>query len=134
MSGDDESKVEWKTPPRDDRPVSGWFIGAVIGGSLIVFTFFVVGTWAQLQEREQQLNPAGPSEPQVLGKAEINIVNTGLFPLDTRAYEEKNEQLRKLHEYGWVDRDAGVVHVPIEQAIDRVVSEQRQQRLGGGGR
>jgi hypothetical protein len=131
MSGDDESKVEWKTPPRDERPVSGWFVSAVIGGSLIVFTFFVVGTWAQLQQREKHLSPAGPSEPPALRKAEINIVNTGLIQLDTRAYEEKNQQLRKLHEYGWVDRDAGVVHVPIEQAIDRVVSEQQQR---GGAR
>jgi hypothetical protein len=132
MSGD-ESKVEWKTPERDQRPVSGWFVSAVIAGSLIVFTFFAVGTWAQLQQREQHLNPAGPFEPQELGRAEINIVNTGLFQLDTRAYEEKNQQLEKLHGYGWVDRDAGVVHVPIEQAIDRVVGEQ-QQRRGGGGR
>lgn len=130
MSGEDESKVEWKTPERDPQSVSGWFVSAVIGGALIVFTFFVVGTWAQLQEREKHLNPAGPYQPQALEKAEINIVNTALFQLDTRAYEEKNQQLKQLHEYGWVDRDAGVVHVPIEQAIDRVVSE--QQRRGGG--
>lgn len=131
MSGD-ESKQEWQTPERDNRPVSGWFVSGVIAGALIVFTFFVVGTWAQLQARERHLNPAGPSEPQVLGKAEINIVNTGLFPLDTRAYEEKNQQLERLHGYGWVDRDAGVVHIPIEQAIERIVSGQPQRRDGGG--
>ena len=130
MSGDDESKVEWETPPRDKTPVSGWFVAAVTGGALIVFTFFVVGTWAQYQAREKHLSPAGPSTPQVLGKAEINMVNTGLIQLDTRTDEEKDRQLRQLNEYGWVDRDAGVVHVPIEQAIDRVVSEQRQR--GGG--
>ncbi|HYO59296.1 hypothetical protein [Archangium sp.] len=133
MSGEDESKVEWETPERDHRPESGWFLSAVIAGALIIFTFFVVGTWAQLEERQKHLNPAGPSEPQELGKAEINIVNTGLMQLDTRAYDEKNEQLQRLHAYGWVDRDAGVVHIPIERAIERVVSEQ-QQRRGGGGR
>jgi hypothetical protein len=132
MSGEDESKVEWKTPERDQRPESGRFVSAVIAGALIVFTFFVVGTWAQLQERQKHLNPAGPSEPQELGKAEINIVNTGLMQLDTRAYDEKNEQLQRLHGYGWVDRDAGVVHIPIERAIERVVSEQQQWRGGGG--
>ncbi|WNG41610.1 hypothetical protein F0U61_53970 [Archangium violaceum] len=131
MSGD-ESKVEWRTPEREKRPVNGWFVSAVIAGALIVFTFFVVGTWAQLQERLRNLNPAGPFEPPELEKAEINIVNTGLMQLDTRAYDEKNEQLERLHGYGWVDRDAGVVHVPIEQGIDRVVREQQQR--GGGGR
>ncbi len=133
MSGEDGSKMEWKTPERDQRPVRGWLVSAVIAGALIVFTFFVVGAWAQLQERQGNLNPAGPSEPQELGKAEINIVNTGLIQLDTRAYEERNQQLQRLHEYGWVDRDAGVVHVPIEQAIERIVSEQQQRREGGGG-
>lgn len=132
MSGD-ESKVEWRTPERDKKPVNGWLVSAVLAGALIVFTFFVVGTWAQLQERQRHLNPAGPFEPPELGKAEINIVNTGLMQLDTRAYDEKNQQLERLHGYGWVDRDAGVVHVPIEQGIDRVVREQ-QQRRGGGGR
>ncbi|HEX5745463.1 MAG TPA: hypothetical protein VFZ09_04410 [Archangium sp.] len=132
MSGDDESKVEWETPPRDKDPVSGRFISAVIAGALIVFTFFVLGTWAQLQEREKHLDPAGPTTPQVLGKAEINIVNTGLFQLDTRAYEEKNQQLQRLQEYGWMDRDAGVVHIPIERAMERIVSGQPQRRDGGG--
>ncbi|QRN97552.1 hypothetical protein JRI60_00200 [Archangium violaceum] len=131
MSAEDESKVEWETPPRARDAVSGRLISGVIAGALIIFTFFVVSAWAQLQEREKHLSPAGPSEPQELGKAEINIVNTGLFQLDTRAYEETNEQRRRLHEYGWVDRDGGVVHIPIERAIERVVGAQ-QGRDGGG--
>jgi hypothetical protein len=131
MSGEEGSKVEWKTPERDQRPVSGWRVGGIIAAAMIIFTFFVVGAWAQLQQRQKHLSPAGPSQPQQLGKAEINIVNTGLFPLDTRAEDEKAGQHRKLHGYGWVDRDAGVVHIPIERAIERVVGEQRQ-RDGGG--
>lgn len=131
MSADDESKVEWETPPRDKTGVSGWFVAAVIGGAFIVFTFFVMGTWAQLQAREKHLNPGGPTTPQVLGKAEINMVNAGLIQLDTRAYEEKNRQLERLHTYGWVDRDAGVVHVPIEQAMERIIRGQPRGRDGG---
>lgn len=132
MKAEDESKVEWETPPRAPDAVSGRRISGVLAGALIVFTFFVVSAWAQLQAREKHLNPAGPSEPQELGKAEVNLINTGLFQLDTRAYEETNEQRRKLHEYGWVDRDGGVVHLPIERAIERVVGEQQQRRDGGG--
>lgn len=130
MSGEDGSKAEWKTPERDQRAVSGWFVSAVLAGAFIVFTFFVVAAWVQLQEREKKLNPAGPSVPQVLGQAEINIVNTRLIQLDTRAEDEKDAQRRRLRGYGWVDRDAGVVHLPIERGIERVVREQR--RDGGG--
>ncbi|MFE8603884.1 hypothetical protein [Archangium violaceum] len=131
MSGEDGSKVEWKTPERDQRSVSGWRVSGVLAGALIIFTFFVVAAWAQLQRREKNLSPAGPTQPRQLGKAEINIVNTGLFELDTRAEDEKAEQRKRLHGYGWVDRDAGVVHIPIERAIERVVGEQRRD---GGGR
>lgn len=132
MSGEDESKTEWKTPEREQEPVSGVRVIAVLAGALIVFTFFVVGMWMQLQRREKHLSPAGPSQPQALGRAELNLVNTGLFQLDTRAEDEKSEQRRRLHGYGWVDRDAGVVHIPIEQAIERVVDGQQQRRDGGG--
>jgi hypothetical protein len=132
MSGGDKSKAEWETPERDEDRVSGWLVGGVIVGALIVFTFFGVGTWAQFQERERHLEPMGTSVPQELGKADINIVNTGLMPLDTRAYEEKERQRQRLHEYGWVDRDGGLVHLPIEQGIERVVAGQRQRRDGGG--
>ncbi len=131
MSRDDEPKVEWETPERDKDPVSGRLVTIVIAGALIVFTFFVVGTWAQLQERMKHLNPAGPYEPPELSKAEINIVNTGLIQLDTRAEEELERQRQQLHGYGWVDRDAGVVHVPIERAIERLVSERAERRDGG---
>lgn len=130
MSADDESKVEWETPERNRAPVSGWFVAAILAGAFIVFTFFCVGAWAQLQERQRHLNPAGPSMPQVLGKAEINIVNSGLIQLDTRAYDEQNAQRERLHGYGWVDVDAGMAHVPIEWGIQRVVTE--QHRRDGG--
>ncbi len=30
----------------------------------------------------------------------------------------KQEELSRLNDYGWVDRTAGVAHIPIERAID----------------
>ena len=38
------------------------------------------------------------------------------------------ETNRTLTEYGWVDRDAGVVHLPIERAIDLVLERGFQVR------
>jgi hypothetical protein len=31
------------------------------------------------------------------------------------------EAMRELHGYGWIDRDKGIVHLPIEEAERRVV-------------
>jgi len=123
MSGD--TPREWKTPGRDGAPVRGWAVTAVLAGALSVFAVFVWLTWRQLQVREAHLLPAGPREPRRLDSPEVNLVNTGLIVLDTRADEEKAAQERRLHGQGWVDRDAGVVHIPIERGIERVVSGQR---------
>jgi hypothetical protein len=34
---------------------------------------------------------------------------------------------KALHSYGWIDRQRGVVHIPIERAMDLTVEESRQQ-------
>ncbi|MCP3977909.1 MAG: hypothetical protein GY716_01080 [bacterium] len=38
--------------------------------------------------------------------------------------EQRDEQARSLEQYGWVDRDAQVVSIPIERAMQLVVEEQ----------
>ena len=39
--------------------------------------------------------------------------------VDLAEYRQKESE--RLNSYGWVDRPAGKVHIPIEQAIDAVV-------------
>jgi hypothetical protein len=34
----------------------------------------------------------------------------------------KEAELRRLNEYGWVNREAGIAHIPIDRAIEIVVS------------
>jgi hypothetical protein len=40
----------------------------------------------------------------------------------------------KLHSYGWVDRNAGVVHIPIERAMDMVAEKGLPVRGEPGGK
>jgi hypothetical protein len=35
--------------------------------------------------------------------------------------EYKRKEFERLNSYGWVDRSAGKVHIPIDHAIDSVV-------------
>src|SRR5207247_1223316 len=46
-------------------------------------------------------------------------------PLTNPPEEERlpRGQLQRLGAYGWVDRDAGVIHLPIQRAMDEVVQE-----------
>lgn len=57
---------------------------------------------------------------------------------DLREYRAREQ--RRLHGYGWVDRDAGVVHVPIDRAMDLLVErglpgakKQEESRKAGQG-
>lgn len=130
MSSERESKTEWSTPVRDKDAVNNRRMVGIAFATLAVFTFFVVGMFAQLQFRQRHLNPGGAEIPKVLGKAEINIVNQSLMVLDTRAYQQREQKRQQLHSYGWVDRERNVVHIPIHEAIRRVVEEERARREG----
>jgi hypothetical protein len=51
--------------------------------------------------------------------------DSGLFPAprlqpnpDVELVTVKKEELARLNGYGWVDKKAGVAHIPIERAID----------------
>ncbi len=44
-------------------------------------------------------------------------------PLDGSAYKDQVErEKRHLDEYGWVDRNAGVAHIPIQEAMRKTAS------------
>lgn len=44
--------------------------------------------------------------------------------------EAHQEQLRRLNGYGWVDRKAGIAHIPIDRAID-VLAERGLPEIKG---
>ena len=56
--------------------------------------------------------PPPHAAPRQIGLVEQSIIGQGDHGLRLR-----REQLQRLESYGWVDRDAGVAHVPIERAI-----------------
>lgn len=63
---------------------------------------------------------------QSLGSPASPFVDVRTLPPQPRLQVEPRVDLRelrsreeaKLHSYGWVDRNAGVVHIPIERAMD----------------
>jgi hypothetical protein len=48
----------------------------------------------------------------------------------TELAELKESELRRLNGYGWVDRAAGIAHIPIDRAIDIVASKGLPARVG----
>jgi hypothetical protein len=67
-----------------------------------------------------------PPRPLPFG-SETNLPGRGLPVLqidphaDLEAYAAKKD--RALHGYGWVDRNAGIAHVPIEEAMRTIARD-----------
>ncbi|WP_308364936.1 MULTISPECIES: hypothetical protein [unclassified Microbulbifer] len=58
--------------------------------------------------------PAPVFEPLPVPPGQVRLQRNPLA--DLAGYQEREQQ--RLHSVGWVDREAGVVHMPIERAMD----------------
>ena len=76
-----------------------------------------VGTPPPATPMAQLNQPVAPSGPTATAVAVTDRVY--MMPSDWQALQAQQEAT--LHSYGWVDRQAGVVHIPIDQAIDLVL-------------
>jgi len=92
--------------------------------SLIVFGVGILWAVYLMHNQQQAVRSLGPlNEPKEIYKAEIGIVDNILFTRDTRLKAYREERAAWLNGYGWVDRKAGLIHVPIERAMAEVVRE-----------
>jgi len=74
-----------------------------------------------LAPKQQQL----PPEPRL--EASPNTLNTDKQLFDPRAIGRLNEQSdQQLKSYGWVDDKNGIVRIPIEEAMKKVVEQVKQ--------
>jgi len=119
--------------PEDERLPFGVVAIAAVA-SLVLFAGAVLWARAILRDETRAALPRGEAPATQVGQDEIGIVDQRMFELEGRAERLRREQLQHLGSYGWVDRDAGVIHIPISRAMDEVVSElARGGGEGGGG-
>ncbi len=108
------------SPPQHDQLPSRLIL-AVGGGWLVLVALSVLGIrWWEV--KSQPSSRAGT--PPQMGEAEIGIVNQRPFPLEDGAPKLRAEQGSWLESYGWVDPNAGVIHVPIERAMEQVLAQE----------
>jgi hypothetical protein len=93
----------------------------VIGGSIAAFaTAMSHRSISSLRTADPAMKPSFPS-PQL----------QTLPATDLAKYLEA--QKRDLESYGWIDRKAGVIHVPIERAIDLTLERGLPARAANAG-
>ena len=94
----------------------------VLVGVGALFIFFL-GSWATVAYLDARMEAHGPVEiPKEIGLSKIQLVEQQPFAQAVRGERSKVRQLQKLESYGWVDRQAGIVHIPIVEAMRLVVS------------
>lgn len=102
----------------------GFLFFLVLGGSLFGLWFFLGAVTGTVQPPAAALMPleAPVQRPGgVLPTATVAPLQARLQvrPQDHQRLQTQWEQ--RLQSYGWIDRDAGIVHIPIGRAIDLVV-------------
>jgi hypothetical protein len=92
----------------------------VFSGILAVVAVFVFN--ARIRGLPQSQAPVVRAQAQPRG--EVSNVRVDLFAPQGPGQALKAEQQRRLSQYGWVDRQAGLVHVPIDVAMELELAEQ----------
>ena len=92
--------------------------------------FFALASWFTIRygydRTRAEMLPDGPAAPPAeIGRNKIGIVEQRLFSLAVEPAEWRQHQIQRLQTWGWVDRKAGVIHVPIDQAMARVARGDR---------
>lgn len=119
---------EWPVPEHDVENIRWKRLAVIVSVILSVYALGVVIAWLQLRflQRGRSLEI-----PWRIGERRINMLIQPLFDLETGAYEQHRRERRRLSSYGWVDEERGLIHIPIERAIDQLVREQKPETPGG---
>ena len=97
-------------------------IVAVAVASLCAFAAVIFWSTNILNSTAAELQKKGALPlPALAGQYEVGIVNQKPFALDQRAALKRNQALARLNSYGWVDKQAGTVHIPIAVAMQMEV-------------
>lgn len=128
MSKGESEELEWETPPPqvERLPLLKLTIG--LGVTVGIFALSCYFAWLYYIGMAPDLNPDWHAINTDLRKEEINIVDQELFELETRAYRQRHDMENRLSSYGWVDRQKGIIHVPVEETMKEVVQEETERR------
>jgi hypothetical protein len=91
---------------------------AVGAASLLVFLIAGAIVVGYLRGRQSAHGPV--AVPAEAGQSKIGMIEQDVFDVAVRGDEDLARRRAKLEGYGWVDREKGIVHLPIERAMELV--------------
>jgi hypothetical protein len=98
----------------------------VIGVGVASLVLFAVSIWVSAlmlhSKRDAVVAKSGEPRPVMVDQTEIGIVDQVPFVSDHRLPKWQAERKAHLEGYGWIDKSKGLAHIPIEQAMEQVIS------------
>ncbi len=107
-------------PAEEDVLPSGkiYMVGVI---ALVVFFFGSLAAGMGMVSIRRQVNPDGPPAlPAEAGKATIGMVEQRLFEHANQGPAWREAAHQRLGRFGWVDKQKGIAHIPIDRAMDMV--------------
>ncbi len=127
-------ETEFEHEDLGTRGVFAFMIGLAIIG--VVIYFIIVGMYSFLDNYERsQMAAASPlvtskgAMSRVVTQADMDkaFKDNGAPMLETNVRGQFRDYLlnqeNQLNSYGWVDKEAGVAHIPIKRAMDLIVQQ-----------
>ena len=98
--------------------------GKVVAVGIASIALFAVSIWWSAiiwkDSRKDIEAQSGRAREIDMSRPEIGIVDQVPFVTDKRLPQWRAARKHELESYGWVDKSKGLVHIPIEAAMDRV--------------
>ncbi len=110
-----------KTAAEEDVIPGGKIFLVGLGALVIFFVASVAATLLLNRERAREL-PDGPAPiPAVAGQHQIGLVEQVQFENQTQVEDAVQAEQKRLGEYGWVDRPHGIIHLPVQRAMELTI-------------
>lgn len=117
----------------DRVPTRGIVIVAVIGVLVTIFASFIPA-WMLERRGELHLDAPRREAQSPVAPQEIGLLDqTLLESQDAVAASSREAQRQHLERYGFVDEAGGVVHIPIERAMELFLEDQAREGASEGG-
>ena len=111
------------------KPVIGFIVSLVISGVLIYYVIWGIFHFLDAYDRKHQQ----VRTPLIQVESNTRDVRTQVIQRFPEPRLEENERTelngfrygeeQELNSYGWVDKNAGVAHIPIEQAMQMIAQK-----------
>ncbi len=111
-------------PAQEPDGIHSAKITAVAVTAIVLFSLGTYWGATILERGGGSLREPAPAAKEI-GRPEIGIVNQWAFSADPRGPLPLDRPGAPLGDYGWVDRQAGVIRIPVERAMDLVAQGKR---------